>query len=124
MPNLSFSGLHRRARRGGEPRTDDRLTTSYSGRTPSAGISCGSAATTGSTRPAAEINSNARGSFTFTGLYSSGGAPVAGQSGADFADFLLGVPQQATLQVGGRHPPSAARASTPTSKTTGRRARS
>ena len=49
----------------------------------------------------ARVNSNARGTFTFTGLYSSGGAPVAGRTGADFADFLLGVPQQATLQVGG-----------------------
>jgi hypothetical protein len=50
----------------------------------------------------AEINANARGSYTFTGLYSCGGVPVAGRaSGADFADFLLGTPQQATLQEGG-----------------------
>src|SRR5439155_16387729 len=48
-----------------------------------------------------ENTTNARGSFTFTGLYSSGGAPVARNTGADFADFLLGVPQQASLQVGG-----------------------
>ena len=48
-----------------------------------------------------ENNPNARGSFTFTGQHSSGGAQVAGRSGADFADFLLGVPQQAALQVGG-----------------------
>ena len=40
-------------------------------------------------------------SFTFTGLYSSGGALASGTTGADFADFLLGMPQQATLQVGG-----------------------
>ena len=33
---------------------------------------------------------NARGSFVFTGLY----------SGVDFADFLLGMPQQATVQFG------------------------
>ena len=33
---------------------------------------------------------NARGSFVFTGLY----------SGADFADFLLGLPQQASVQFG------------------------
>ena len=50
---------------------------------------------------AARSTPNARGTFTFTGLYASGGAPVAGRTGADFADFLLGAPQQATLQVGG-----------------------
>jgi hypothetical protein len=35
-------------------------------------------------------DANARGSFVFTGLY----------SGVDFADFLLGHPQQATVQFG------------------------
>nr|ADC36062.1 hypothetical protein [uncultured bacterium 213] len=35
-------------------------------------------------------DSNARGSFVFTGLY----------TGIDFADFLLGLPQQATVQYG------------------------
>ena len=48
-----------------------------------------------------QINSNARGTFTFTGVYTSGGAATGGRNGADFADFLLGLPQQATLQVGG-----------------------
>ena len=35
-------------------------------------------------------DANARGSFVFTGLY----------TGIDFADFLLGLPQQATVQFG------------------------
>src|SRR5204863_9272102 len=35
-------------------------------------------------------DANARGSFVFSGLY----------SGVDFADFLLGLPQQATVQYG------------------------
>jgi hypothetical protein len=35
-------------------------------------------------------DANARGSFVFTGLY----------SGVDFADFLLGLPQQASVQFG------------------------
>jgi hypothetical protein len=48
----------------------------------------------------ADINANARGTFTFTGLYSSGGDPRLGVTGADFADFLLGLPQQASVQVG------------------------
>jgi len=41
-------------------------------------------------------NSNARGSFVFTGLFSGGG--TSNVDGADFADFLLGMPQQAAIQ--------------------------
>jgi len=37
-----------------------------------------------------QTDANARGSFVFTGLY----------SGVDFGDFLLGLPQQATVQYG------------------------
>ncbi|HEY7501946.1 MAG TPA: TonB-dependent receptor [Vicinamibacterales bacterium] len=47
-------------------------------------------------------NSNPRGSFVFTGLYTSAlanGRPVAG-TGLDFADFLLGYAQQASVQYG------------------------
>jgi len=45
---------------------------------------------------------NAEGSFVFTGFATSqlaSGAPVA-DTGSDFADFLLGLPQQTTLQSG------------------------
>ena len=48
-----------------------------------------------------QSNGNARGTFTFTGLYSSNGGLISRTTGADFADFLLGLPQQATLQVAG-----------------------
>jgi hypothetical protein len=47
-------------------------------------------------------NSNPRGSFVFTGLYTSAladGRPVGG-TGLDFADFLLGYAQQASVQYG------------------------
>jgi hypothetical protein len=40
---------------------------------------------------------SANGNFVFTGAYSSGGLPV---SGLDFADFLLGLSQQASRQYG------------------------
>jgi hypothetical protein len=43
---------------------------------------------------------NPRGSFVFTGVYSGSGAPFANRTGIDFADFLLGLAQQATLQHG------------------------
>jgi hypothetical protein len=48
-----------------------------------------------------QSNGNARGTFTFTGLYTSNGGLISRTTGADFADFLLGLPQQATLQVAG-----------------------
>jgi hypothetical protein len=41
-------------------------------------------------------DSSPNGAFTFTGLYTGGGRVA----GADFADFLLGLPQQASLQYG------------------------
>ncbi|MGA3317745.1 MAG: TonB-dependent receptor [Candidatus Korobacteraceae bacterium] len=47
--------------------------------------------------------SNPRGSFVFTGLNTSefiGGTPVT-ETGFDFADFLLGLPQQTSVQYGG-----------------------
>jgi hypothetical protein len=43
-----------------------------------------------------QSDSNARGTFTFTGLYTAGGLNTVRGSGQDFADFLLGLPQQAT----------------------------
>jgi hypothetical protein len=49
-----------------------------------------------------ESNSNPRGSFVFTGLYTSAlanGRAVPG-TGLDFADFLLGFSQQASVQYG------------------------
>lgn len=49
-----------------------------------------------------ETDSNARGSFIFTGLNTSqivNGQPVA-STGFDFADFLLGLPQQTSAQYG------------------------
>jgi hypothetical protein len=50
-------------------------------------------------------SASARGSFVFTGLYSRGGVAGAGAasgaaSGNDFADYLLGLAQQASVQFG------------------------
>ncbi len=44
----------------------------------------------GRSRTTTRSDQNARGTFVFTGLY----------SGSDFADFLLGAPQQASVQYG------------------------
>lgn len=43
-------------------------------------------------------NSSARGAYVFTGLFTGGG--TARLTGADLADFLLGLPQQASIQFG------------------------
>ena len=46
---------------------------------------------------------NANGSFVFTGFATadySGGTTAAGDTGYDFADFLIGLPQQTSLQSG------------------------
>jgi trimeric autotransporter adhesin len=48
----------------------------------------------------AQTDANARGEFIFTGLYAAGGAQVPRNAGFDFADFLLGMPQQASINYG------------------------
>ncbi|MEO8070472.1 MAG: hypothetical protein ABI652_03650, partial [Acidobacteriota bacterium] len=45
-----------------------------------------------------QSDANARGTYTFSGLYTSGGLQTVRGTGQDFADFLLGLPQQATRQ--------------------------
>ena len=51
-------------------------------------------------RASSRTDSNPRGTFVFTGLYSSGGSNAARGGGLDIADFLLGMPQQAILAYG------------------------
>ena len=48
-------------------------------------------------RSSSHTETNAAGTFLFTGLYTGGASRAAG---ADVADFLLGLPQQASLQYG------------------------
>jgi hypothetical protein len=48
----------------------------------------------------ARSDANPRGAFVFTGVYASSGAALGTRTGLDFADFLLGEAQQATLQYG------------------------
>jgi trimeric autotransporter adhesin len=48
-------------------------------------------------RSDSRTSANARGTFLFTGLYTSRGS---GRLGADFADYLLGLSQQASVQYG------------------------
>jgi len=101
VPNLSFSGFTGVRSAVASLRTDDRLTTSYFWAHPVARHQIRMGADYRHDLSSAESNANARGTFIFTGLYSSGGAQASRRTGTDFADFLLGAPQQASLQVGG-----------------------
>jgi len=92
MPSLSIAGGFTGVQ--GAPaavRTDTRITTSYVWSHPFAKHQVRFGADYRIDRDTNQLNVNAPGAFTFTGLY----------SGAPFADFLLGAAQQASLQVGG-----------------------
>jgi hypothetical protein len=92
VPSLSFAGGFTGLQ--GAPaavRTDTRITTSYVWSHPFAKHQVRVGADYRIDRDTNQLNVNAPGAFTFTGLY----------SGAPLADFLLGAAQQASLQVGG-----------------------
>jgi hypothetical protein len=99
-PNLTFSNFNIRQGAANE-RLDTRITTGYVLSKPIKKHQLRFGADFRHDASSALTNSNARGAYTFTGLYSSDGAQISRTTGADFADFLLGMPQQATLQVGG-----------------------
>ena len=107
VPRLSFTGLTGVSGAPATSRSDTRITASYTWThaMPKHQLRIGSDVRFD--RDASQLNVNAPGMFTFTGVYSTGGRPIsfangpAAASNAAFADFLLGMPQQATLQVGG-----------------------
>jgi hypothetical protein len=92
VPSLNFGGGFTGLQ--GAPasvRTDTRITTSYTFIHPFTKHQLRAGVDYRLDRDMNQLNVNAPGAFTFTGLY----------SGNSFADFLLGAPQQASLQVGG-----------------------
>ena len=104
VPRLSFTGFTGVFGAPATSRSDTRITTSYFWLHPSAKHQLRIGGDYRFDRSTGVLNTNAPGAFTFTGLYSSGGVPVSDAAGnsAAFADFLLGIPQQAALQVGGQ----------------------
>ena len=99
VPNVSFSGFTGLRSNAASLRTDDRLTTSYFWLHPTTKHQLRIGGDFRLDQSSAESNPNARGSFIYTGYYSSG-LQTSGHNGADFADFLLGAPLQASLQAG------------------------
>jgi hypothetical protein len=100
VPNLTFSGMSAVRGAAATARADTRLTAGYAWMRPMASHQLRMGGDVRLDRSTSDINSNARGTFTFTGLYSAAGVPAPRGAGTDFADFLLGLPQQASLQVG------------------------
>ena len=99
LPNLTFSNFTVRSS-AASSRRDLRMSVSYTLSRPVGRHQLRLGGEFRRDRSTSISNSNARGAFTFTGLY-TGDALISTGTGADFADFLLGLPQEATLQVGG-----------------------
>jgi hypothetical protein len=99
VSSLSFSGFQSVRDVTPSRRTDRRLTAGYSWTLPIKTHQLRAGGDIMIDRTSSQTAANANGAFVFTGLYSAGN--IAGRvAGADFADFLLGVAQQGTLQFG------------------------
>jgi hypothetical protein len=96
LPNLSFSSLTGVRDVAPSRRSDSRFQLSYSMTRPFDRHSFRAGGDFRFDSSSGLTNNDARGTLMFTGLYSAGG-PVRSY-GLDFADFLLGMPQQATVQ--------------------------
>ena len=100
VPSLSFSSLSSVRDLAPSKRTDTRLTVSGSWTRPFTKHTLRIGGDVRFDRSNNRTDQNPRGTFTFSGLYASGGSPIVHAGGLDFADFLLGLPQQATVQYG------------------------
>jgi hypothetical protein len=100
VPQLSFSSLSSLRDMTPSRRTDARLSVGYSWTRPSPRHTLRLGGDFRVDESNNQTDPNARGAFVFTGLYASGGSASARGGGLDFADFLLGMPQQATVQYG------------------------
>jgi trimeric autotransporter adhesin len=104
VPALSFAGLSAVRDLTPSRRTDTRVATSYTWTRPTRTHTLRIGGDFRFDRSRSQADSNARGAFVFTGLYASGGRlTVPRASFLDFADFLLGLPQQASVQFGPGH---------------------
>ena len=99
VPNLSFTTFSGLRDLSPADRSDSRLSLSYAVTRPVGTHTLRLGAEYARDQSTALTNANPRGSFIFTGLYTSSGGSVR-SSAADFADFLLGLPQQATIGYG------------------------
>jgi len=102
VPNLSFTTLSSLRDRNPSLRRDRRFTVSEVANRSWGKHNVRIGAGLRAQRLDSQTDTNARGSFVFTGFYTSGiadGTVIPG-TGSDFADFLLGQAQQASVQYG------------------------
>jgi trimeric autotransporter adhesin len=100
VPSLNFSTYTDLRDVSPSRRTDKRLSLTYAWTRPAGAHTFRMGGDFRQDWSATQTDSNPNGSFVFTGLYASGGSSVVRTGGLDFADFLLGLPQQATIQFG------------------------
>ena len=97
IPSLSFSSLTSLRDVAPDDRSDRRIQIGYTLTHPLRSHTFRLGGDARLDRSGGITTGDARGAYVFTGLYSAG-SPVVRSSGLDFADFLLGLPQQASVQ--------------------------
>jgi trimeric autotransporter adhesin len=99
VPSLSFSTFSALRDIAPSRRDDRRLDAGYTWMLPRGRHTFRAGADYHQTWSRSQTDSNPRGTFVFTGFY-TGGPGLSRGSALDFADFLLGLPQQASVQFG------------------------
>ena len=99
VPQLSFSGFQGIRDLTPSRRSDTRASVGYSWTQPWKTHLFRAGGDFRLDRTSSQTDASPNGAFTFTGLYTGAAGDVTG-SGADFADFLLGLPQRAVQQYG------------------------
>jgi len=97
VPNLSFSSVTSLRDVAPDDRSDRRIQVGYTLTHPLRAHTFRLGGDARVDRSGGITTGDARGAYVFTGLYSAGSSVVR-SSGLDFADFLLGLPQQASVQ--------------------------
>ena len=100
VPSLTFSSMTNVRDVSPNQRTDTRFSVAYTMTKPWRTHTLRLGGDYRNDQGNSQSEANPRGNYTFTGLYSSGGSVGAQGGGLDFADFLLGLPQQAAVQYG------------------------
>ena len=100
VPSLSFSSISGVRDVAPSDREDTRFSVAYTWTRPLARHTLRLGGDMRFDSAASRTDPNPNGNFVFTGLHVSGGQESARGGGLDFADFLLGFPQQASVQYG------------------------
>ena len=100
LPRLSFSSITGLSDVNPSRSIGDRVGTNVTWRRPFGRHQIQSGGVFNYDKTTTNNESNANGAFVFTGIYTANGGALGGLTGFDFADFLLGMPQQASIAYG------------------------